>query len=298
MVPLIVKRQTSTMSGNDVDIVRTSDFNRLALTLGFDPVYPESGEGIFIPYSQESLEELGEVSVETRLMESDIDLSIDEVYPHVMFPVNTVNFNSIVVNDSDYAAIDKPLAGFGDGESTFTYYAFDIPDWEETVSVGKELTGIMQQAVVQEDFRDLNFFFVNPGEDYRLFKSSFAILLFIGVMVAAVFLLAAGSFIYFKLYTGLERDRRQYSLLVRLGMTEKELGKIVNRQLMPQFFLPWGVALLHSTFAFISLQVVWDEFAELSILGEMVFVLSGFTIAQILYFFLIRWRYIEHLRAS
>src|SRR5690606_23201661 len=65
MVPLIVKRQTSTMSGNDVDIVRTSDFNRLALTLGFDPVDPERGEGIFIPYSQESLEELGEVSVET-----------------------------------------------------------------------------------------------------------------------------------------------------------------------------------------------------------------------------------------
>ena len=298
MVPLIVKRQTSTLSGNDVDIVRTSDFNRLALTLGFDPVDPERGEGIFIPYSQESLEELGEVSVETRLLESDIDLSLGEVYPHVMFPVNTVNFNSIVVNDSDYAAIDEPLAGFGDGESTFTYYAFDIPDWEETVSVGKELTGIMQQAVVQEDFRDLSFFFVNPGEDYRLFKSSFAILLFIGVMVAAVFLLAAGSFIYFKLYTGLERDRRQYSLLVRLGMTEKELGKIVNRQLMPQFFLPWAVALLHSTFAFISLQVVWDEFAELSIVGEMVFVLSGFTIAQILYFFLIRWRYIEHLRAS
>ncbi|HSP22827.1 MAG TPA: ABC transporter permease [Planococcus sp. (in: firmicutes)] len=298
MVPLIVKRQTSTMSGNDVDIVRTSDFNRLALTLDFEPINPARGEGIFIPYSQESLEELGEVSVDTRLMESDIDLTIDEVYPHVMFPVNTVNFNSIVVNDSDYAAIDEPLAGFGDGESTFTYYAFDIPDWEETVSVGKELTGIMQQAVVREDFRNLNFFFVNPGEDYRLFKSSFAILLFIGVMVAAVFLLAAGSFIYFKLYTGLERDRRQYSLLVRLGMTEKELGKIVNRQLMPQFFLPWAVALLHSTFAFISLQVVWDEFAELSILGEMVFVLSGFTVVQILYFFLIRWRYIEHLRAS
>src|SRR5690606_27563790 len=144
----------------------------------------------------------------------------------------------------------------------------------------------------------LNFFFENPGEDYRWFKSSFAILLFIGVMVAAVFLLAAGSFIYFKLYTGLERDRKQYLLLVRLGMTEKELGRIVNRQLIPQFFLPWVVALLHSTFAFISLQVVWDEFAELSILGEMILVLTGFTIAQVLYFYLIRWRYIAHLQAS
>ncbi|WP_236610098.1 FtsX-like permease family protein [Planococcus halocryophilus] len=116
-------------------------------------------------------------------------------------------------------------------------------------------------------------------------------------MVAAVFLLAAGSFIYFKLYTGLERDRKQYKLLTRMGMTDKELGKIVNRQLIPQFFLPWIIALLHSAFAFISLQVVWDEFAELSILGEMAIVLGGFTIAQILYFFLIRWRYVAHLQA-
>lgn len=298
LVPLIIKRQTSTMTGNDVDIVRASDFNRLAVTLGFDPVSPERGKGLFIPYSKESLKELGESRTDTVLMESDIALSIDEVYPHVMLPVNTVNFNSIVVNDLDYAAINKPLSGFGDGESTFTYYAFDIPEWDETVLVGDELTAMMDRAVEEGNFTGLNFFFVNPGEDYRLFKSSFAILLFIGVMVAAVFLLAAGSFIYFKLYTGLERDRKQYALLVRLGMTDKELRKIVNRQLIPQFFLPWGLALLHSTFAFVSLQVVWDEFAELSILGEMVVVLSGFTVAQILYFFLIRWRYIDHLQAS
>lgn len=298
VVPLIIKRQTSTMTGNDVDIVRTTDFNRLAVMLGFETVSPKRGEGLFIPYSKESLKELGESSTDTVLMESNIALRIDQVYPHVMLPVNTVNFNSIVVNDVDYAAIDKPLAGFGDGESTFTYYAFDIPQWDETVSVGDELTALMDKAVEQGNFTGLNFFFVNPGEDYRLFKSSFAILLFIGVMVAAVFLLAAGSFIYFKLYTGLERDRKQYALLVRLGMTDKELRKIVNRQLIPQFFLPWGLALLHSTFAFVSLQVVWDEFAELSILGEMVVVLSGFTVAQILYFFLIRWRYIDHLQAS
>lgn len=298
VVPLIIKRQTSTMTGNDVDIVRATDFNRLAVTLGFETVSPERGEGLFIPYSKESLNELKGSSVETVLMESDIALSIDQVYPHIMLPINTVNYNSIVVNDLDYAAIDQPLTGFGDGESTFTYYAFDIPEWDETVSVGDELTAMMDRAVEQGNFTGLNFFFVNPGEDYRLFKSSFAILLFIGVMVAAVFLLAAGSFIYFKLYTGLERDRKQYALLVRLGMTDKELRKIVNRQLIPQFFLPWGLALLHSTFAFISLQVVWDEFAELSILGEMVIVLSGFTVAQILYFFLIRWRYIDHLQAS
>src|SRR5690606_12023748 len=110
-----------------------------------------------------------------------------------------------------------------------------------------------------------------------------------------VFMLAAGSFIYFKLYTMLDRDRRQAAVLKRLGMTEREFIKIVNRQLVPQFFLPWGIAMLHSTFAFISLQAIWKEFADISILNEMALVLVGFTVIQLLYFFLIRWRYLAHV---
>ena len=298
LIPLTVKRQTSGFTGNDVDIVSASDFNQLAVTLGYEPVDPDRGQALFIPYSKESLNVLADRQVETVLMESGVTLSIQAVYPHLMFPIHTLNYNSIVVNDADYAAVDEPLMGYPDGQSTFTYYAFHIPAWEETADIGSELTTVVEEALEAGDFSGLNFFFENPGEEYRWFKSSFALLLFIGVMVAAVFLLAAGSFIYFKLYTGLERDRKQYLLLVRLGMTEKELGRIVNRQLIPQFFLPWTLALLHSAFAFISLQVVWDDFAQLSILTEMVLVLGGFTVAQILYFFLIRWRYIVHLQAS
>lgn len=298
LVPLTVKRQTSMFTGNDVDIVKASEYNRLAFSLGFETVDPNQGDALFIPYSKDSLSQLATSRVQTSLMESGISLSINEVYPRVIFPIHSINYNSIVVNDQDYEKIDVPLQGYEAGESSFTYYAFTIEQWEETVNIGDNLTAIMDEAVKTADFSDINFFFENPGEDYRWFKSSFAILLFIGVMVAAVFLLAAGSFIYFKLYTGLERDRKQYLLLVRLGMTEKELKKIVNRQLVPQFFLPWALALLHSIFAFISLQVVWDEFAELSILIEMVWVLSGFTVAQVLYFYLIRWRYLAHLQAS
>ena len=117
-------------------------------------------------------------------------------------------------------------------------------------------------------------------------------------MVAAVLLLAAGSFIYFKLYTGLERDKRQFKVLKRMGLTDSELIKIVNRQLVPQFFLPWGIAMLHSAFSFISLQVIWHDLADVSILMEMILVLVVFTFIQVLYYFLIRWRYIAHVRAS
>ena len=297
MVELTVKRQTSGATGNDVDILALSEFNRLAASLGFQAAELQQGEGMFVPFSLDALKELEETSVETVLFESDVGLSIESTYPHVVFPIHTLNINTIVVSDADYEAIDEPLLGYEPGASDFSYYAFDVLNWTETVNVGNRLTETVNNAVENADFNGVNFFFENPGDDYRWFKSSFALLLFIGVMVAAVFLLAAGSFIYFKLYTGLERDRKQYKLLIRMGMTDKELGKIVNRQLIPQFFLPWGLALLHSAFAFISLQVVWEEFAELSILIEMAIVLGGFTVAQILYFFLIRWRYIAHLQA-
>ncbi|KAA0956752.1 ABC transporter permease [Planococcus sp. ANT_H30] len=297
MVELTVKRQTSAATGNDVDILALSEFNRLATALDFEPAQLQQGEGLFVPFSLDSLKELQSASVDTVLLESDVPLSLRSTYPHVVFPIHTLNINTIVVSDADYRAIDQPLLGYEAGKSDFSYYAFDVLNWTETMNIGNRLTATVDEAVETANFSDVNFFFENPGADYRWFKSSFALLLFIGVMVAAVFLLAAGSFIYFKLYTGLERDRKQYKLLTRLGMTDKELGKIVNRQLIPQFFLPWLLALLHSAFAFISLQVVWDEFAELSILGEMSIVLGGFTVAQILYFFLIRWRYVAHLQA-
>lgn len=296
-VQLSIKRQTSAASGNEVDILQASQFNRLASALGYETVEPAEGEGIFIPYSQESLATLNETVTDTVLLESGVPLFISTAYPHVLFPNHTLNANSIIVNDEDFEKIEEPLLGYTQEQSSFDYYAFHVPDWTATLGIGIQLSDKMDEAFETGDFEQISYYFENPGEDYRWFKSSFALMLFIGVMVAMVFLLAAGSFIYFKLYTGLERDRKQYNLLVRLGLTEKELLRIVNRQLVPQFFLPWIIALLHSSFAFISLQVVWDEFAELSILGEMAVVLAGFTIVQLLYFYLIRWRYIAHLQA-
>ena len=140
------------------------------------------------------------------------------------------------------------------------------------------------------------FYFSNPGLNYSIIRATFSLLLFTGLLVAAVLILAAGSFVYFKLYTDLERDKRQYDVLKRMGITNKELKKIVNRQLVPQFFLPWGLATLHSTFSFIFLQAFWVDLAAVSIVTEMLLVLVAFTIIELVYFYLIRWRYLAHIQ--
>ena len=181
--------------------------------------------------------------------------------------------------------------------ASFTYYAFNVPEWQLTKSIGLSIDATVTESFLTGETETLHYSFVNPGLNYSVIRTTFSLLLFIGLLLAAVFFLAAGSFIYFRLYTSLERDRKQFDVLRRMGITDREFKKIVNRQLIPQFFFPWGVAFVHSSFAFLSLQVIWDALAEISIVKELTLVLAGFTAMQICYFYLIRWRYLAHIKA-
>ncbi|WP_185601878.1 ABC transporter permease, partial [Paenibacillus sp. 598K] len=119
-------------------------------------------------------------------------------------------------------------------------------------------------------------------------------MLFIALLMGGVVFLAAGSFLYFRLYAELEYDRRQYETLLRLGMTEGELRRIVTLQIGWLFFVPFGLAIVHSGFAFLALQQIF----YLSVADRLIGVLAGFIAAQVLYFLFIRNRYWRHLRRA
>jgi putative ABC transport system permease protein len=297
LVPFLIKQQTSSYSQNSVDVLRESDVNSLAIALGSPLIELETGESMFIPYSEESIDSLTKKEIQTVLEESNVPIQIRGVYPKMLFPSMIIGSNIIAVSDEDYQLIDEPFSGKGQEESSYKFFAFHVAEWERTKSIGLDIESQVTEGIENNGFPNLPFYFENPGLNYSVIRATFSLLLFTGLMVAAVLLLAAGSFVYFKLYTGLERDKRQFDLLKRMGLTDQELIKIVNRQLIPQFFLPWGIAMLHSAFSFLSLQVIWSNLAEVSILSEMILVIIGFTLIQVVYYFLIRWRYIAHVRA-
>lgn len=298
MVPFLIKKQTSSYTQFEVEIIREADVNSLAVAQGNPLINLDSGEAMFIPYSENALSILENSSIQTVLEESNVPISVKGVYPRLLFPSMILGANVVVVSDQDYALIDQPLQGQPMNDSRFNFYAFHIPEWERTKSIGQDLDSQMTESIYQNQLNNLPFFFENPGLNYSIIRATFSLLLFTGLLVAAVLLLAAGSFIYFKLYTGLERDKKQFAVLKRMGLTDQEMINIVNRQLIPQFFLPWGIAMLHSAFSFLSLQVIWSNLADVSILFEMALVLVAFTFIQVVYYFLIRWRYIAHVKAS
>ncbi|MER2090592.1 MAG: ABC transporter permease [Sporosarcina sp.] len=291
-----VLEQTSTFTENSVAILKLSNVNLLAHSFGYPAVNLREGEAVFLPPSVSSYDQLKDRTVTTLLEESDVEVSIDGAYPHQLFSSYSIAANAIVLNDTDYDKVFE--SGVTDNLETFSYYAFNVPDWQMTKEIGLSIDNNVTESFLAGDTNKLPYSFENPGLRYSVIRTTFSLLLFIGLLLAAVFFLAAGSFIYFRLYTSLDRDRKQFDVLRRMGITDREFKKIVNRQLIPQFFFPWGVAFVHSSFAFLSLQVFWDALAEISIVRELVIVLAGFTLMQIFYFYLIRWRYLAHIRAS
>lgn len=292
-----VVRQTSTYTSNPVEVFRETDINHLLFSYKYPLVNLKGGEAMFIPYSEDSIKELEKITVETVLKENDVSLTINSVYPKMFFPTAIVSSNSIIVSDEDYEKLNNAFELAPSVEPGYHLFTFDIPNWTETDNIGLEIHQMVARDYVMNNEYTLPFYFENAGLNYSYILATYSLLTLVGILVVAVFLLASGSFVYFKLYASLDREKKQFEMLKRIGLTDKEMKLIVTRNLIIQFFLPWGIAFVHSAFAFYVVQTVLNDVMNLSIVKEVVISFSLFAIIQIVYFFLIRWRYISHIRS-
>lgn len=80
-------------------------------------------------------------------------------------------------------------------------------------------------------------------------KEMISLTMFIGLFISLLFFIAAGSMIYFKLFTELKEDQAQIKALIRIGITDGEIRKIVFTQVGIIFFLPCVVGIIHALVA-------------------------------------------------
>nr|WP_253944847.1 ABC transporter permease [Paenibacillus sp. NEAU-GSW1] len=191
------------------------------------------------------------------------------------------DFGGVVVSDSLFAQIADPI-------SVDRYTGFYTANFMDTAGLAKELA---KNGLVRYD-ESSSYAMTVSGTLYEVQKSLYNMMLLVSLLIGAVFFIAAGSFLYFRLYSDLEYDRRQYAAIAHIGLTDKELKAIVTRQLAIWFFVPIGVAVIHAIFAFSALQTMF----YLSVAAELGIVLASFVAAQIAYFYFIRQRYLRNLK--
>ena len=110
-------------------------------------------------------------------------------------------------------------------------------------------------------------------------------MLFIGLFIGIVFFVSAGSFLYFRLFTDLEEEKRKFSSIAKMGLTQSELKKVVNGQVALLFFSPILVAVIHGSVALTALSHMFDY----NLTAESLLVLGSLAAIQIIYYSVVQF---------
>lgn len=202
----------------------------------------------------------------------------------VLEPVKLTDSNLLLTRSQYYIVSDSDFDSLPAPAEEENYYV-----WQETgdknipLKTAKNLDEELNKAGL--NISSYNTYMSNKA--YGLF-------LFVGFFIGIVFFVAAGGFLYFRLYSDLDDDIQKFQAITKIGLTEKELKKVLNRQIMILFFAPIVVALIHGAVALTALANLFYY----NLLKESAIILSVFLAIQIIYFFVVRFYYIRQIKTA
>lgn len=269
-------RYYDTTDRNHVLIVSESMYNELAELLGKKSMQLQADEVIGIEQRFAMIEAHGDemVAGETVQLKTGEVLQVTDVMEsNVLLEM----FAHYVVTDEMYAQLPSPA-----NKEFYTVWQAD-GDMDKIIQAGEEISDIF----VERSYRF-------QANDYILYTINkfYGPVLFIGLFIGIVFFVSAGSFLYFRLYSDLDDDKAKFSSIARIGLTEREMKKVITRQTAILFFAPIIVALIHGAVALTALSHMFDY----SLVKESAIVLSSFLIIQLFYYFIVRYLYTKQVK--
>ncbi|QKE10806.1 ABC transporter permease [Bacillus cereus] len=281
-------------------IMKLTDYNATAKTLGYPAeTLNKETDSLILPSKiylrAASQEELKKMSSSLTLEHGNMNYNFSGnkiLMDNIISPSN--NF-SVVVSDSMYETIlNIPLEEAKVDQ--YIDYRFLIKNMYETADVAKKLT-----EIIPNDYRNGRppFIFDSPVLKWLEGKQVNAILSILSVLVGVVFFVFTISFLYFRLFTDLDRDKSQFQMLSKLGLTKREIKKIVTQQISILFFIPIVISVLHSSVAFLAIRfLAQSRHIDLPIAGNSIFIFTSFISVQIIYYLIIRRNYLRQILKS
>ncbi len=264
-------------------VVSAVSYNRAAeIVPEFGPVTLGRGEALLVtPYSPKGADYEPVTSVTL--------LAADGAEPVTFQVVQTIERpwltgDTVVTSDADFAAMNARAT------SRHTWLGFEYKGWERMAGVAGGVGGLFPQGALKTAMARY--------DGYVILRQSGALTMFIGLFVAILFFVMAGSLIYFKLFTEIADDRQQYQVLREIGLTRAEFGRVVSQELGMLFSVPLAFGALHTAFALKALGNLFGGLsAQLDIVGAGVMIGVAYLVAQTLYFLVTRAAYVRQVTA-
>lgn len=233
--------------------VPIQDYNKLTgndLTLSGNDVYIASSNGGY-KFNSINIKELGEFNIvgeadgfvftgdTAAVMAPDIYLFASD-----MEVINDIYEKQLDVYERRYAS------------SLHDYIAFDIDCDDDTkLKIFEDIHHSISQAIDKmaaegKEEEWLGYRVESLANDKAEFYALYGGLFFLGIILGSVFIFAAALIMYYKQISEGYEDKNRFTILQKVGMTQKEIRQSINSQVLTVFFLPLAAAAIHMAFAF------------------------------------------------
>jgi putative ABC transport system permease protein len=270
-----------------------TEYNKLlaASKSNLDPVRVKTGEADYI--SPVTPDDDGKAILGLTLEFRDSEIRIVKV-SRANFPGMGI-YHTVVLSDRDF----KTLAGNGSiypsadsgnaGATTMMNYRGGLSNSK----LNADLTAVLTGSDAQYE------------SAYNLYNESmqiFGLICFIGFFMSGVFILMTASLLYFKQVTAAEEESHQYKMLRRIGMDEKTERQVIKKRLVPVFFIPLAIGIVHSIFAMktadtvIFSNMIPVENSYLSVLGFSAVMYAAYALVYCVFYLITKSQYSRIVR--
>lgn len=261
-----------------ISVIKQSDFNAVAKLVGMEPVSLSGKRAALIINPQNKQNE----------KQSHITLK-DQRYPIVKQTTGEIAqfmYDTLVISDSEFAQVKTENISIDN-----LYY---VKAWKEHTPTSESIDTKIGMKIADVFSKQNGSLLGSPAMYYVQLKSASNLMLFVGLFIALVFSISMASFIYFKLYTDLSDDKKQYHAISKIGLGLKEMKKVVTAQIGILFFVP---------FFFATLQTFWVIKAIIKIrdfdtVTPTIFSICAFFLVQLICFLVVRRRYWSEMQEA
>lgn len=231
------------------------------------------------------------VNEETEISGSSIELDgirievqsegiVDEKFSERLYPQAVLLVSDYTEMDEICQKLNSRMKG-EKGKQRFEIhenYGFDLDGkWERKEAYGRQVKRYLEKKGI-EDIYLVEDYYSTWQESLGLYAS----VLFIGVFIGLLFLVATVLIIYYKQISEGYGDQRNFQIMSKVGLANKEISHIINSQIRMVFLLPIIMAVVHICCAF---PIIKNIMSMLNLTNVKLFL--GCTVGTVLVFLLI-----------
>ncbi len=245
---------------NPTTFIPVSEFNKLAKLVGEKTITVAKGQGVDV-YPDFA----GAADNDFKPSTVDADGNTIQISKMIKSNVLPSMVRGYVVNDEDVAGLTP--------EKTVLFYT-PKADSQKLYVIGEKMAENYPMFISQGFLKEATLRGNNA-------------LFFVGTFIGIVFFVSAGSFLYFRLYSDMAEDVKKFTMIYKLGLSPREMKKMVYQQVGILFFTPIVVSLLHGAVALTAMY----HAAGGTLQKEAYYVLIAFLVIQIIYYLVARTFY-------